>query len=160
MKKMKKQWGKPMIGVQTFTPQEFVAACSIFVPIVNAGSSVWIDVANGSGYYYTYGPDGIIDDASIENFFNGNAPNGLQSSAWLNAQGHWYEHMTIYKKSAGAPTSIPSGAQYSNTRYMTPVVENVAVYIGKKGVISVFYSGNNGLKPDNPDWQEPTKNFS
>lgn len=149
METMRKEWGSPMGKVQMFTPQEYVAACGIFVPVGNYGNNVWIDVVNGSGYYYTYGPDGTIDEATMESFNNGFAPAGLKSSAWIDSHGHWYEHMTIYKKNTSS--SIPSGAQYSNTNYMTPVLTNVAVYIGKKGVISMVYAENSGLKPDDPN---------
>ena len=152
----KKIYSEPVMAVELFTPNQFVAACGDhWEPATKLGKTFWADVVHDSGRY-SYGPDGIIDSKNAEEFLHGGAPSGdLGYDASL-LKGHWFENMTLYKKATSR--SIPSGTQYSNREWMLPMdgYENVAIYITKGGISKVWiYTGNNGLKPTNPDWQDP-----
>ncbi|MBR6988567.1 MAG: hypothetical protein IKH95_01910 [Bacteroidaceae bacterium] len=153
----KKIYSEPVMAVELFTPNQFVAACGDdWIPATQLGKNFWADVVHDGGYAgYSYGPDGIINSSNAEFFNAGHAPNGGTGFDANLLRGHWFENMTLYKK---VSTSIPSGSRYTNTNYMVPMsgYENVAIYITQGGVSKVWiYTGNNGNKPTNPDWQDP-----
>lgn len=153
----KKIYSEPVMAVELFTPNQFVAACGDdWVPASQWGKDFWADVVHDDGgQYYSYGPDGIINSSTVEFFDNGTPPNAALGAEAGLLKGHWFENMTLYKK---LTTTIPSGTRYTNTTYMRPYTgyENVAIYITKGGASKVWiYKGNNGLKPTNPDWQDP-----
>lgn len=153
----KKIYSEPVMAVELFTPNQFVAACGDdWVPATQLGKNFWADVVHDYGNEnYGYGPDGIINSSTVEYFNAGHAPNAATGSEASLLKGHWFENMTLYKK---VSTSIPSGSRYTDTRYMVPMsgYEDVAIYITKGGVNKVWiYTGNNGNKPTNPDWQDP-----
>ena len=154
----KKIYSEPVMAVELFTPNQFVAACGDdWIPATKLGKDFWADVAHDYGREkYGYGPDGIIDSSNAEFFNDGHAPNGVTGANLDLLRGHWFENMTLYKK---VSTSIQSGSHYTDTSYMVPLsskYNNVAIYITPGGVSKVWiYTGNNGLKPTNPDWQDP-----
>lgn len=154
----KKNYFEPVMAVELFTPNQFVAACSDdWIPASQLNKDFWADVVHYSGVY-SYGPDNIIDSSNAEFFNKGHAPNGGTGFDASLLKGHWFENMTLYKKAPGV-VSIPSGSHYTDTRYMVPLAQkysNVAIYITQGGVNKVWiYTGNNGNKPTNPDWQDP-----
>ncbi len=153
----KKIYSEPVMAVELFTPNQFVAACGDdWIPAEQIGSTFWADVVKENWSGYTYGPDGIINESTVESFLYGHAPNAATGAEANLLRGHWFENMTLYKKVTSV--SIPSGTSYTNTRYMQPMsgYEDVAIYITKGGVAKVWiYTGNNGNKPTNPDWQNP-----
>lgn len=73
METMKKQWGKPLTGVQEFMPQEFIAACDPDEDFVKY--EFWCNAGNGTTFnvYYDIDKDGVFDSedesAYIGNFY-------------------------------------------------------------------------------------------
>lgn len=152
---MKNFYSKPLMVVEQFTPQDSVAACTVFLPVENIGTDFWVDLVHSLGYNYSKGPDGIADEANVEHCLKG-------SSAPTNVHFHntWYENMALYRKIV---TSHDSGTTpYSDGHTFTPITgfTNVAIYIGS-GRRMWIYNGNDGLMPENPSfYPTPNKTFS
>ncbi len=156
----RKIYNKPFMVKEQFMPQDYVAACTVFIPAANVGQAFWIDLVHsngsgGSGYTYSKGPDDIVDEATVESCLGGAI--GPANTHFHNT---WYENMTVWKKTTSS--SIPSGCHYSTgyngTKYFEPIagLSNVAIYVGRDRHIWIF-NGNDGLKPDNPQFY-PTVN--
>lgn len=162
METMRKEWGSPISKIQMFTPQEFVAACDIFIPVGQISGVFWADMVRDNGYTFSLGKDGKFSGNTMEEFNDGYAPSALQSTAYgVDARRQWFSNMTLYTKNP-RHTSIPSDTPYTDTEYFTPMsgYTNVAIYIGPKAVGSYIYKGNGGNVPDDPDMLHPTKTFS
>lgn len=149
----KKIYNKPFMVREQFVPQNYIAACNVFIPAENVGRDFWVDLvhSNGNSYNYSIGPDGIADEQNVEHCLQG-------STAPTNVYFHnvWYQNMTLYKKEV---TSHDSGrTRYSDTHYFTPITgfTNVAIYVGSGRRMWIF-NGNDGLKPENPEFY-PTVN--
>ena len=157
----KKQYSKPLLAAERFTPQEFMAACEVFIPAGKIGSVFWADMVHDNGYSYSLGKDGYIDSANMEQFHDGSAPTALMTTSYgVDARGRWFEHMTLYRKLV---TSHNAGSdRYTNTSIMSPIsgYEDVAIYIGPAGVGAYIYKEGGGAAPSNPDWLKPTKALS
>lgn len=151
----RKIYNKPFMVREQFLPQDFVAACTVFLPVENVGTDFWIDLVHSDGYNYTIGPDGKADEQTVEHCLQG-------STAPTNVHFHnvWYQNMTLYRKEV---TSHDSGRTlYSDTHYFTPLsgFSNVAIYVGNGRRMWIF-NGNDGLKPDNPQlYPTSDKTFS
>ena len=151
----KKNYNKPFLVREQFVPQDFVAACTVFIPAANVGQPFWVDLVHDLGYNYSIGPDGIVDDADVESCLGGAIGPGK-----VHFHNVWYENMTIWKKTTSS--SVPSGCHYSTgyhgTKYFEPIagLSNVAIYVGSDRHIWIF-NGNDGLKPTNPEFYPTTQ---
>ena len=143
---------------EKFVPQEFVAACNVFLPAQNVGQTFWVDLVHDLGYNYSQGPDDIVDDADVESCLGGG-----MGPAMIHFHNVWYENMTLWKKTTSS--SVPSGCHYSTgsngRKYFEPMTgfTNVAIYVGNRGIW--IFNGNDGHKPDDPQLYPTTnKTFS
>ncbi|MBR0432138.1 MAG: hypothetical protein IJK15_00370 [Bacteroidaceae bacterium] len=156
----KKLYSKPLLTAERFTPQEFTAACEVFIPAGKISNVFWADMVHDNGFSYSLGKDGYIDSANMEQFHDGSAPTALMTTSYgVDARGRWFEHMTLYRKLV---TSHNAGSdRYTNTRIMSPMsgYEDVAIYIGPVGVGAYIYRGEGGAAPSNPDWLNPSSTF-
>ena len=62
----RKIYNKPFMVREQFLPQDFVAACTVFLPVEKVGTDFWIDLVHSDGYNYTIGPDGKADEQNVE----------------------------------------------------------------------------------------------
>ena len=155
----KLQYSKPLMLREKFVPQEYVAACNMFIPAAHIGQAFWVDLVHDDGYNYSKGPDDIVDEATVESCTNGDI--GPSKTHFHNT---WYEHMTLWKKTKSG--SVPTGCHYSTgyngTRYFEAIAgfSNVAIYVGRDRHIWIF-NGNDGAMPSNPEFYPTTnKTFS
>ena len=155
MERRNKEYLKPLMVMEEFQPQEFVAACTLIKPYDYKGDGVYIDIVTGNmDANYTPGADGLCQGASAERFYNG-APNYIKN----NFKDTWIEHTTIYKC-----TSTSATGSYDSSIF-TPLTAkgSVAVYISPRGLHTYVVEGD-GSKPnidiDFDNYDNPVKTFS
>ncbi len=146
----KKIYAEPAMTVEFFTPKQYVASCDDWVPsdeVFQKEGLFWADIAHDNGYTYSKGPDGIVNEATVESFANGHA----STTARRNGLTGWFEHMTLYTRVGGYNAG---SSRYNNTSIMRPLTgyENVALFISSKGQTAWIYKGEGGSAPSvNPD---------
>ena len=129
-----KFYSKPLMVLEEFTPQEFVAGCNKPISPSTIGVSFYADIFNGKRSSYGSG-DGICD-GSLENFYN-SAPGGITNYA---TQGDgWYRGIALYtKKGSGG-----NNQDYTNTSFFNILsgYENVDLYISPNRGAYIWVNG-------------------
>lgn len=150
--KSKLFYTKPLMAMEQFVPQEFIAQCAINILNKKLNLNVWADLwdaENNTSPVYA-NANGLTDGVSdiIHEHFNGSAPT-------INKVG-WYRGYQLFTE-----VEYGSGARYTETRYFAPFLNKGDLYLTKTR--AWFYEGGapadaNPVK--DPENSDGTKNFS
>ena len=151
--KSKLFYTKPLMAMEQFVPQEFIAQCAINILNkklnLNVWADLWDDVNNTSPVFAN--ANGLTDGVSYvtrEHFNRGFAPT-------INREG-WYRGYQLFTE-----VEFGSNAPYTNTRYFAPFLNKGDLYLTSRR--AWFYEGGAPADADpvnDPVNSDGTKNFS
>ena len=145
-------YSKPLMVMERFTPQEFVAGCPAPVPgtvIYQDNGAFYADIYDASGYSGTFGQSDGECHVQNECFSNGAKPNGAPKK-------RWFKGYTLYKHNGNESAH----QEKYNSRSFSVIAgcENVDIYFGTN-LAYIYINGSDGVEID-PTTGEPVKNFS
>ncbi len=124
---IKKQWVKPVMVTENFTPDEYVAICAVSTP-----QFLYVDFLKKSGSHYISGNDGLFQNENhasniiqwiiylVLSFFTGNSYETDGEFTGVMTTGNPSQKGKVFKFNAltdypiyGSPTQLSDGDQYN-----------------------------------------------